>query len=349
MTKVNLIHLGIGNVGREVVRQIASQRAHLYSDLDININYCGMFSSQYGIFNKNGLSNDDISSFPSNSPFDPSQAIADIPAPFVVIDTTSSDNTQTLLQQALTRGGFVVTANKRPLTSTQNDYDELFGANHSHIFFEATVGAGLPVIGTLQNLINAGDKIESITGCFSGSLGYIFSELESGSLYSQAVSKAKAQGFTEHDPRDDLSGADVARKAIILARTIGFRLEPQSVILEDGIPLEMGKLSINEFMRKIPQLDADYTEKLRQARQHGSVLRYVATVTANSCTIGLTEVPAISDIGSLKGPDNIIVIRSKRYHDNPLVIKGPGAGISVTAAAVFADSIKVAQLVKGCS
>ncbi len=173
----------------------------------------------------------------------------------------------------------------------------------------------------------------------SGTLGFLCSQLESGLTYSQAVTKAFELGYTEPDPRDDLSGFDVARKAIILARTAGWPLEISDLKVEAFYPTELANLSVPQFMETLPTLNAMYQEKVQQAAVSGQVLRYLAEITPLGGTVGLTNVPKNSPLGALNGPGNYFSFTSKRYADHPLIISGPGAGLEVTAAGVFSDLI----------
>ena len=328
MTKTYLIQIGTGVVGGALLRQV---RAIARPDLV----YAGIFDTDGGLFNAAGLT--DLGA-PKSKSVTIAHALKAVQRPFVLVDATGSHSTLPFVKQALARGGCAVTPNKRNLAGAQSDYDELEGSGR--IYFETTVGAGLPVIRTLQDLVATGDQIERIEGCFSGTLGYLCSELQAGRKFSEAVGAAKAQGFTEPDPRDDLSGMDVARKVIILARLMGRRLEPADVTLEGLFPDRLAKLSVEEFMHELPSLDHDYARRNDDAAGHGQVLRYVASVTPATATVRLQAVDASSDIGQLSGPDNIVVIQTKRYHDNRLVVKGPGAGAEVTAAGVFADVLR---------
>ncbi len=338
--KYYLLQLGVGKVGGALRQQIIQQKAALLKRFGIDLVYAGLFTSRGGIFEPTGLTDQAVLGFTGATTHDPQRVIESSQTPFIIIDTTSSDSTTPLLKLALARGNTVVTANKKPLAGSQSDFDDLLAAANDRLFFETTVGAGLPVISALQSLIATGDKIERIQGCFSGTLGFIFSELQAGKSYSEAVTAAKQLGYTEPDPRDDLSGMDVARKVVILARLIGIQLEPASVQVSSLYPSEMSKMSVDEFMQNLPSLDAEFNAKTTAAEQTGKVLRYVATVSPDSCTVSLEAVDASSDIGNLSGPDNIVVIQTKRYHDNPLVIKGPGAGPEVTAAGVFSDILR---------
>ncbi|HSW79388.1 MAG TPA: hypothetical protein VLG47_01290 [Candidatus Saccharimonadales bacterium] len=347
MKQINVIHVGVGNVGGELVKQITAQKAGIKKNFELELIYCGMFTATDGIFKSDGLADKDIKSFPSGKQYDVKKAITEIPLPFILIDTTASDATVALHKLTLKRGGSVVMSNKKPVAGAQSDFDELMKYGEKRVLIETTVGAGLPVISTLHDLINTGDKIEQITGCFSGTLGYLFTELEDGVPFSKAVAAAKAQGFTEPDPRDDLSGVDVARKAVILARLMGCKIELKDVELQSLYPESMTKLSVEDFIKKLPALDKEFAKGFKSAMANEMIPRYIASVTPKKSTVGLAEVPFDSDIGALTGPDNIIIIQTKRYHDNPLIIKGPGAGVPVTAGGVFSDVLKAAGALAG--
>lgn len=343
MKSIHIIHLGIGNVGREIVRQILRQREYLQRECNIDLQYCGLFNSKGGVFNKDGLSFEEMRDFPFRLNAKAEELIQKIDDSTILIDTTASDKTYSSLKEALKRGGYVVLSNKKPLTRSQKEFDELVVFAKERILFETTVGAGLPIISTIKSLMTTGDEIVEINGCFSGTLGFIFSSLEDGLNFSQAVKLAKEKGFTEPDPRDDLSGLDVARKALILARLIGQKIELSDITLQKLYPPELENASVEQFMFQIPSLDNDYKKRIIKAQKNGRTLRYVAQVTNNHCTSLLQEVSKSSDIGYLKGPDNIISVKTKLYFDHPLLIKGPGAGREVTAAGVFGDILLAAQ------
>ena len=249
----------------------------------------------------------------------------------ILVDLTSEE-TAPLLQEALENGFHVVLANKKPLAVPQIEYDRLFQTARERglsIRYEATAGAGLPVLDTLAKLQEAGDRVEKIVGCFSGTLGFITTALEEGRPFSEAVAEAKERGYTEPDPRDDLSGLDVARKALILARTLGLRVE-----LSD-IDLEPMATSVT------PALDKDFARRAAGALNEQCVLRYIATISASGLRVALEAVPANSPMGSLRGTANQVAIYSKRYKTNPLVVTGPGAGADVTAAGVLNDILAI--------
>ena len=349
MKKIYLYHLGIGNIGKELISQLAMQEELLTRKYGVEIRYAGLFTSSTGFFNAEGISVKEAKKLilekGLTQKIDPQKTISEMKNPFICIDTTASDQTIPLLKKALENGGFVVCSNKKPFTGSQKDFDTLHSFNESRLLYETTVGAGLPVIQTIKNLLDTGDEILEIQGCFSGTLGFIFSELEKGTPFSHAVFTAKDQGFTEPDPRDDLSGVDVARKALILARLLGQKKELSDIQLESLFPKKMEKYTVEDFLKNISQLDEQYAQKRNIAAKENKVLRFIAQITPEKSSVQLQAVDKNSDIGSLTGPDNIIVCKTKRYNTNPLIIKGPGAGIEVTAAGVFADIMTVIKTI----
>jgi aspartokinase/homoserine dehydrogenase 1 len=262
----------------------------------------------------------------------------------VLVDLTA-DDTAPALEQALTHGMDLVLANKRPLADRRAVSEALWQTARAHgrrILHEATVGAGLPIIDTYHKLIESGDRVDSIEGLLSGTLGYVLSEVSAGVPFSRAVRTAMAKGYTEPDPRDDLSGMDVARKALILARLLGYREELRSSSVESLVPKWARTLSLEEFLERLEELDAPWKGRVEAAKSAGSVLRYVALVTAEKIEVGVQTVPGTSPLASIKGSDNQLVFTTARYKDNPLVITGPGAGAEVTAAGVLNDILRLA-------
>jgi aspartokinase/homoserine dehydrogenase 1 len=263
----------------------------------------------------------------------------------VLVDMTA-DETMPILHAALTHGMDVVLANKKPLAGSSASAEELaaLAARHGRrLRHEATVGAGLPVMDTFAKLTETGDEVLGIEGCLSGTLGFLLSELERGKSFSQALTGAINAGYTEPDPRDDLSGADVARKALILGRLMGFRGEPASVVTESLVPEGARKLSVKQYLAQLSSQDAEWAERIRLARAKGQVLRYIATVTPRRLRVGLSAVNADSPFAGLRGTDNQIVFTTARYREHPLVIRGPGAGPTVTAAGVLNDVLALAR------
>ncbi|XP_057758369.1 homoserine dehydrogenase isoform X2 [Arachis stenosperma] len=264
----------------------------------------------------------------------------------VFVDCSASSNTVAVLKQVVDLGCCIVMANKKPLTSTMEDFEKLY-AYPRRIRHESTVGAGLPVIASLNRIISSGDPVHRIIGSLSGTLGYVMSEVEDGKPLSQVVRAAKSLGYTEPDPREDLGGMDVARKALILARILGQRINMDTIQIESLYPKEMGPdvMSVEDFMNSgLPLLDKDIQERVEKAASNGNVLRYVCVIEGSSCEVGIQELPKNSPLGRLRGSDNVLEIYTRCYTSQPLVIQGAGAGNDTTAAGVLADIVDIQDL-----
>ena len=238
----------------------------------------------------------------------------------------------------------LVLSNKVPLAGPIGETDRLFELARAYgrrIRHETTVGAGLPVIDTYYKLIESGDRVEKIEGCLSGTVGFLLWELGRGHKFSAALRAAMAKGYTEPDPRDDLSGMDVGRKALILGRLLGFRGELAPRQVESLVPRAARRLGLEQFLGSLERFDAEWKRRVTGAAARGRVLRYVATVTRKSLVVGLREVDRASPFAALKGADNTVVFTTARYKSNPLVITGPGAGPAVTAAGVLNDILQL--------
>ncbi len=261
----------------------------------------------------------------------------------VLVDLTA-DETAPALELGLTHGMDLVLANKRPLAGRRSVSESLWQtarARGRRVLHEATVGAGLPIIDTYHKLIESGDRVERIDGLLSGTLGFVLTELMSGVPFSRAVRAAMARGYTEPDPREDLSGMDVARKALILARLLGFQGELARTAVESLVPKWARAIPLSDFLERLEELDAGWLRRVESADRGGAVLRYVATVTPSRIAVGLRSVPAASPLAAIKGTDNQVVFTTARYKSNPLVITGPGAGAEVTAAGVLNDILRL--------
>jgi bifunctional aspartokinase / homoserine dehydrogenase 1 len=262
----------------------------------------------------------------------------------VLVDVTADDTNGTL-KRALSAGMHVVLANKRPLTQHRKLYDELRALAEERgrrLLHETTVGAGLPIIDTFYKLAESGDRVSKIEGCPSGTLGFLFGEMGRGRPFSEALRRAIAKGYPEPDPRDDLSGTDVARKALILGRLLGFPGELGDIEVESLVPPKGKQLPLREFLARLEEYDAAWQERVQQARERGGVLRYRCTVTPRRIRVGLVVVNATSPLASLNGTDNQFIFTTERYKANPLVITGPGAGPAVTAGGILNDVLKLA-------
>ncbi|MED6146355.1 hypothetical protein PIB30_033657 [Stylosanthes scabra] len=264
----------------------------------------------------------------------------------VFVDCSASSNTVAVLKQVVDMGCCIVMANKKPLTSTMEDFEKLY-AYPRRIRHESTVGAGLPVIASLNRIISSGDPVHRIIGSLSGTLGYVMSEVEDGKPLSQVVRAARILGYTEPDPREDLGGMDVARKALILARILGQQINMDTIQIESLYPKEMGPdvMSVEDFMNSgLPLLDKDIQERVEKAASNGNVLRYVCVIEGSSCEVGIQELPKNSALGRLRGSDNVLEIYTRCYSSQPLVIQGAGAGNDTTAAGVLADIVDIQDL-----
>jgi aspartokinase/homoserine dehydrogenase 1 len=239
----------------------------------------------------------------------------------------------------------IITPNKRANVLPWPKYKrltELMRERQKYFLYETNVGAGLPIISTLQDLIASGDRIVKIEGMFSGTLSHLFNYYDGKQPFSELVKDALKLGYTEPDPREDLSGGDVARKLLILARQIGMKMDMKHIKVENLVPqaLQNGKFS-KEFFKRYAKYDDAMKRRLEKARARGSVLRYVGVVQGKKASAGIREVPATNTLALTKGSDNIIAFTTDRYSRTPLVVQGPGAGADVTAMGVFSDLLKL--------
>ena len=287
-----------------------------------------------------------FSSFqPGGSPHEsPASIVASIAdGHTLTVDCSASDNTIDALLAAVEKGGGVTMANKKPLCCPLPSFTRLLSpAVRSRCRYESTVGAGTPFIATLHRLLQANDCPHFIQGTLSGTLAYLCSGLQQGRKYSEVVQEAYKLGYTEPEPRDDLGGVDVGRKALILARSMGWPLELSDVSIEPLYPPSLASLPVPDFLAALPQLDAQYAERNEAAKRDGRVLRYVATITEQRCKVGLEALPLDSPLGRLAGTDNLLVYRTPIYGDKGLVVQGGGAGGDVTAAGVLSDMVELA-------
>ncbi len=357
---LNVFVFGCGLIGRALLKQIHENRARVAKSLQVNLRVLGVANSRFWYFSPSGLSEAELEALGAGTALDqvagaePSPAVSEIfdriagtyRSDVVLVDATGAELAPVHIE-GLRRGFHIVTANKKPLTSHLSEYKEIQNLRRRrglYYQYEATFGAGLPLLSTLQDMIHTGDRILNIQGCLSGTLGLICSRLDEGKTLSSAVAEAMSLGYTEPDPRDDLSGADVARKSLIIAREVGVFVEPEEIKLKALIPAHFFRLpTVADFLKKLPTADEKMRKLARATRAEGKVLRYIVDIGPNGCEVCLKKVPRNSPIGRLSGPDNILVFKTTRYYDNPLVIQGPGAGASVTAAGVLGDLLKIAK------
>jgi homoserine dehydrogenase len=357
MKKVPIILFGLGGVGRALLRQIIEKGERIKQRNDLWLEIIALLDSSGGIWSPNGL--DERTLRRALAAKSEGLSLHDLPTgrakiddaalvtrvavagvkQAVVVDVTADPNLQGALLAARRHGYGLVLANKHPLAAAQKTFRRL--VEGGRIRYEATVGAGLPVIATLQYLLDSGDEVTAIEGSISGTLGFICSRLQEEEPFSQALAEARQLGYTEPDPREDLRGLDAARKLLIMARTLGWKMEMADVEVESLYPADMDGLSVKEFMEAASALDTAYAIRAAEARDKGNVLRYLGEMRAGRCRVGLKEVPAQDYLGALRGSDSLFVFHSARYADRPLIVGGLGAGVEVTAAAVLADIIQV--------
>jgi homoserine dehydrogenase len=238
-----------------------------------------------------------------------------------------------------------VLSNKGPLSGTTTRYERLVGRLKDRLWHEATVGAGMPVISTINSLKESGDEIFEIQASPSGTLGFIMSAVEGGRSFSEAVRQAVELRYAEPDPRDDLSGLDVARKAIILARTMGRKIEPEEIPYQSLVPEGLEDVSLEEFMERLPEADEEFAERLLAVEPH-HMLRYLARIPKQGpVEVGLRDTPVESPFGPINGPENVFDFRTRRYSDVTLTISGPGAGPERTASGVVFDLLDITHKV----
>ncbi len=265
----------------------------------------------------------------------------------VFVDCTASDAPAQWFARLIDARVPVIAANKRPFSGGLEAYRRIKDAvaRGAAVHYETTVGAGLPVLGTLSDLVRTGDRVQRIEGVLSGTIGFVLDALRRGTPFSAAVTDAHARGYSEPDPRDDLMGADVGRKILILAREAGFALDEGAIVVTPLLPAECASLSLDEFWRWLPSLDADFAGRQATAASQGQRLCYLARAEGGAAAVGLEAVAAGHPCASLSGTDNLIAFSTDRYNATPLVVRGPGAGPHVTAAGVFADVLRAARTV----
>jgi aspartokinase/homoserine dehydrogenase 1 len=344
--------IGPGVVGGVLLDQLASQTRRLASELKLDLRIRGILNSKEMLLArsaipldrwreqlKSGAETADLTKFAQH-------VHADHLPHAIIIDCSSSAEVAERYPAWLASGIHVVTPNKKANSADLEFYARLHEARRqggAHYLYEATVGAGLPIIQTLRDLQGTGDKVLRIEGILSGTLAYLFNVWNGVEPFSSIVRAAKAKGYTEPDPRDDLSGSDFARKLIILGREMGLRLELGDVQLEGLVPSTLAACSVQEFLDRLPEFDAPMAERWEEARRRNRVLRYVGSLDAATgrAAVGLVELERTHAFSNIDLTDNVVRFVTQRYNQNPLVVKGPGAGPDVTAGGVFADLLRV--------
>ncbi len=355
LSKVKRAHvfiLGTGGIGSTLLKQLSEHAPQLHKEDQIELVVIGVANSKKIAINESGLVPNQYATELANSPFENDldtfvSKIIELNLPnSVLVDCTASDLPGNFYSRLMQHGVSIVTANKNAGAGDLTRYltiEQAAKGAKSKFLYETTVGAGLPVIVTLKDLVASGDRIIKIEGALSGTLGFLCSRLAEGSSFSSAVKEAHKLGYTEPDPRDDLSGLDVARKAVILAREIGRKISTDEVKIQSLVPDSLrGIKSTEEFLEKLSEHDSEFNKRIEEAKKRGGILRYLAVLDQDGIRVGLEIVDNNSPFFTLAGTDNMIVFTSARYKERQLVVRGPGAGREVTAAGVFADIIRIA-------
>lgn len=364
--QVSLFLLGRGTVGGQLLAQLRSQQALLRDKHGIALRVVGIADSRRALFDAAGLPLEGLEErlarvepgAPESRSLVPLlDELRRLPVP-ILVDCTAANGIEALYTEAFRRGIHVVGANKKPLALPWNEREALLAeARRHHVayHYETTVASSLPVIDTLANLVRTGDAVRLITASLSGSVGFICNELTAGVPLSVAVRTAKERGFTEPDPREDLSGTDVARKALILARELGLPLSLSDVALEPFVPAEaQAGTSVEAFLHGLKSLDAAYADRVTRCRSSGTVLRYLARIDPSRVgtgspviRVGPVAVEAGQPAADLRGSESFVSFTTTRHSDFPLTVRGAGAGGAVTASGVLADLLRISQTLRG--
>lgn len=349
---LHLFLVGVGLIGKALIRMIANQREKLQRENDLDIQIHGIANSRFMAFHEDGF---DLKNCPAPEdapdakPMDLEQFIQQMEemnfSNSVFVDCTASQDVAGAYERVLEASIPIVTPNKKANSGSLVRYKALKKLAYKRgvkFLYETNVAAGLPVINTLQDLMLSGDRVIRIEAVLSGSMNYIFSEFEKGVPFSEVVRQAKDKGYTEPDPRDDLSGMDVGRKILILGREAEQDLHFEDISIQSMVPEDCVETKdIETFFEKLKKHDGDFTLMLQKAQSEGKKLRFMATLENGKATVGLNALDSSHPFYTLKGSDNMLLFTTERYHDFPMIIRGPGAGADVTAAGVFADVIRL--------
>ena len=349
---LNLFICGVGTVGGKLIEQIRSQYDTLKEKRRLKLNVVGIASSHNAIFSRDGIDLNNYKELLHNSrPSSPEHLKEEVIRMnifnSVFVDCTASKDVAALYQPFLEHNISIVAANK---IAASSDYDNYLKLKHTALargvkyLYETNVGAGLPIICTINDLINSGDRILKIEAVLSGTLNFIFNEIAADVPFSETVRRAKEQGYSEPDPRIDLSGKDVIRKLVILTREAGYKAEQEDVEKRLFVPDEYFRGSLEDFWKNLPKLDRDFEEKRKALERENKRWRFVATMDHGKMSVALKAVAHNSPFFSLEGSNNIVLLTTERYKEYPMLIQGYGAGASVTAAGVFANIMSIANI-----
>lgn len=350
--RTHICLLGPGRVGTYLLQFLAHQQSDLLDRVKLNIKLVGIANSQKMLWNPEGLSLDRaVSDLTDGRPANLNWLIEQLGASrlerTIIVDATASVDVASYYPDFLELGFGVVTANKLANTLDLPFYRRLQKAAKRRgvaFRYETTVGAAIPVISTLKDLVRSGDRVHKIEGIFSGTLAYVFNRLDAGEPFSSIIEYAHAQGWTEPDPADDLSGEDVARKLLILAREIGLAVEREDIQVESLLPSDLNADSPDALFQELTCVNHHWRDRVDQALGSGKRLRYIARLEAGQLDVSVQAVASDSPFATASGRGNVIVFTTDRYCDEPLVLQGPGAGLKVTAGGLLADLIHSAEL-----
>ena len=349
---LNLFICGVGTVGGMLIEQIKSQYEELKQNSNLKLKVVGIASSKNAIFNRDGLNLDNYrEELKASEPSNP-EHLRDVILQMnifnsVFVDCTASQDVAALYQSLLENNISVIAANKIAASGKYEDYYHLKQTAIQRgvkFRFETNVGAGLPIIGTINDLRNSGDKILKIEAVLSGTLNFIFNEIGAETPFSETVKRAKEQGYSEPDPRIDLSGKDVVRKLVILTREAGYKVEQEDVEKHLFVPNDYFQGSVEDFWKRLPELDANFEQRREKLAEEGKRWRFVATMEHGKTNVALKEVDSSHPFYNLEGSNNIVLLTTDRYKEYPMQIQGYGAGASVTAAGVFANIMSIANI-----
>ena len=350
---LNLFVVGVGHVGRNLLKQIKLQQQNLRENKALSLNVVGISNSRHCVFDRNGIDIDKFEDILNNSPLEanPKTIVEEVLKMnifnSVFVDCTASKDVAALYGELLSHNVNVVAANKIAASSEFENYHKLKKVARRKdvkFLFETNVGAGLPIINTINSLINSGDKILKIEAVISGTLNYIFNVVSETVSLGDAIKMAKDAGYSEPDPREDLSGKDVIRKIVILSREAGYRVETDDVDKQLFIPESLFTGTLDEFYTNIKAIEPEFEQRRKAAADKGCKLRFVAKLEDGMVGVGLQEVGQSHPFYALESSNNVILITTDRYKEYPMEIKGYGAGAEVTAAGVFADIISIANI-----
>ncbi len=350
-TVLNLFICGTGTVGGKLLEQIRLQQEELKRTRRLKLNVVGIMSSKYGMFTRDGIDlenyREELKKHPATMDQIRDEVLGMNIFNSVFVDCTASREVSSLYQTFLEHNISVIAANKIAASSDFESYEKLKTTALQRgvkFRFETNVGAGLPIIGTINDLRNSGDKILKIEAVLSGTLNFIFNTISEDIPFSETVRKAKEEGYSEPDPRIDLSGMDVVRKLVILTREAGYKIEQRDVEKHLFVPDNYFEGSIETFWKRLPELDADFESRRKRLEAEGKRWRFVATMEDGKARVELKEIERQHPFYGLEGSNNIVMLTTERYREYPMLIQGYGAGASVTAAGVFANIMSIANI-----